>query len=52
MMVDTADLNFPARDSDTKVVLDALAAFPRGARRHMVGGALMGNSDARQPSLV
>lgn len=49
LMIDTADLNFPARDSDLAVVLDALARFPAdGAKRHV----LTNGRDARQPSLV
>jgi deoxyguanosine kinase len=53
LMIDTEELNFPAREDDLGVVLDALRAFPRegmepGQRRHV----LSGKRDERQPSLV
>ena len=39
MMVDTSELNFPARETDLAVVLDALRTFPKdGARRRTLGG--------------
>jgi deoxyguanosine kinase len=49
LMVDTSDLNFPARETDLAVVLEALRAFPNErARRHV----LSGRRDERQPSFV
>ena len=52
LMIDTADLNFPTRDSDLSVVLDALSRFPHGgARRHVLAGP-SAQHDARQPNLV
>jgi deoxyguanosine kinase len=51
LTVDTAELNFPARESDLAVVLDALKDFPSGAERRRTLGA-PAQSDPRQPSLV
>jgi deoxyguanosine kinase len=49
LMIDTAELNFPARDEDLAIVLEALGRFPHeGERRHVVHG----RRDHRQPSLV
>jgi deoxyadenosine/deoxycytidine kinase len=39
LMIDTADLNFPARDTDLAVVLEALNSFAAsGERRRTIGG--------------
>jgi deoxyadenosine/deoxycytidine kinase len=51
LMIDTSDLNFPARETDLAVVLEALASFPASGspERRKV---LTGKRDERQPSLV
>jgi deoxyadenosine/deoxycytidine kinase len=49
LMIDTSDLNFPARDTDLHVVLDALTRFPHNnARRHVITG----KRNERQQTLV
>ncbi len=49
LTIDTADLNFPARDTDLAVVLEALRDFPNDKERRRV---VTGKADARQPNLV
>jgi deoxyguanosine kinase len=48
LMIDTADLNFPERDGDLAVVLDAIKQFPPGEKRRVISG----KRDERQPTLV
>ena len=49
LMIDTAELNFPANERDLAVVLETLRTFPaNGARRHVVTG----RRDERQQTLV
>ena len=55
LMIDTADLNFPARDEDLCAVLDALSRFP--ATAPLTGMAsrrclLTGTQARRQPALL
>lgn len=52
LMIDTADLNFPARDDDLAVVLDTLRAFPAEGGQRSARHVLAGRRDERQPSLV
>ena len=50
LMIDTAELNFPARESDLDVVLSTLRDFPKaGERRRIIGGS---RAPERQPNLV
>ncbi len=50
LMVDTSELNFPAKQQDLAVVLEALRAFAAsGARRASLGGP---RQHDRQPSLL
>ncbi|HEY4219839.1 MAG TPA: deoxynucleoside kinase [Myxococcota bacterium] len=48
LMIDTAHLNFPARESDLAVVLENLVTFPSASERRRV----LGPRDDRQRTLV
>lgn len=49
LMIDTADLNFPASPKDLDVVLHTLRKFPcEGKRRHLIKG----KPELRQPSFI
>jgi deoxyguanosine kinase len=49
LMIDTADLNFPASPKDLDVVLHTLMKFPNGTgRRHLIKG----KPEQRQPSFI
>jgi deoxyadenosine/deoxycytidine kinase len=50
LMIDTAERNFPARETDLDVVLSTLRDFPKaGERRRIIGGS---RAPERQPNLV